>query len=154
MANDIIHELEAYLQEAEEWLLNYTARLRQWQIDSNSIREESNTPEVYVRTGPGGNIVVQKIVSLAQLDYAENWLLAVEAVVESLDDERKEFLAVRRDANLKMREKKVKGCPAWRGYVKTNYPFQTLTDKMISDWWINMVELMRLVALKRGCYKK
>ena len=153
----IIAELQADLDEAAEWLLNYAARLKQWQQDGNSIREENNAPEIYIKTGPNKNIIMQKVISLAELDYAENWLLAVEILVETLDDEKRNFLEIRREAHKKTQYLGIRGRPAWRGYVRQQWEHTEhgpITDNNISDWWQELIQLMRLIALKRGCYKK
>lgn len=153
MASDILTELANDLVEAEEWLLNYKARLRQWQQDSNSIREESNAPEVYVRTGPNKNIIIQKVVSLEELNKTENWLLAVEFFEKTIDYYDRLFLEIRRQAHQKCKEQHVRGRPAWRGYVITKWA-ESMPDKLsedrVSDWWKQLVELMRLIGLKRG----
>ena len=153
LSGDIKKDLENYLEEAAEWLLNYEYRKKQFYKDLGLVGGQTFRAEIVVKTGPG-DVVVQEVVRNSQLDYAEQWLIAVEVVTESLNDDKKIFLDLRRKGSKKTGEKGIRGRPAWRSYIKANFTSSTLTDNTISDWWSEIVELMRLVALMRGCYKR
>ena len=157
-------ELQNDFQTAAEWLLFYEDRLRQWEQDSRYIREEVAGTNmewcVASRTGPG-NVVLSKVISLAELDKQEKWLLAVQLVHEMLSPKKQVFLAVRRQARRK--NQTVNGHEVWRTYVQANYAKEMaklynapqerfwLTERTITEWWRWMVNLLRLVAYKKGC---
>lgn len=151
LTSEIKKDLENYLEEAAEWLLNYSYRKKQFYKDLGMVGEQTFRSEIIVKTGPG-DVVVQEVVRNAQLDYAERWLIAVEIVEESLEAKSKEFLKLRRAAHKK--DQFAPGRPGWRKYVKDNFQHQQLTDNKITLWWKRITELMRLVALMRDCYKK
>jgi len=145
---------------AEEWLLHYQVRLTQYYKDLSCIRSETQMPEVFVRTGPG-NVVMQKVISLAELEKRERWLIVVEMVQDMLGPKKLLFLELRRKAANK--NKKVNGREVWRSYVQVHYSDEMsklysitsdkfwLHDNTITNWWIEIVSLVRIVALKKGC---
>jgi|GEM_PF-2273311 len=145
---------------AEEWLLHYQERLKQYYKDLSYIRSETQMPEVFVRTGPG-NVVMQKVISLAELEKRERWLIVVEMVQDMLGPKKLLFLELRRKAADK--NKKVNGREVWRSYVQVHYSDEMsklhsitsdkfwLHDNTITNWWIEIVSLVRIVALKKGC---
>ena len=138
------------MEEAEEWLLNYDYRKKQFYKDLGLVGGQTFRSEVFVQTSPG-DVVVQEVVRTAQLDYAERWLIAVEIVEESLENQSKEFLRLRRQIHKK--EKLAPGRPGWKMHIRENINSNKLTDNKITIWWRKILELMRLVALMRGCYK-
>jgi hypothetical protein len=156
----ILQELSKDYDIAEEWLLNYDARKKQYYSDLGYIRDEDSRPEVFIRTGPG-NVVMQKVISLAELDRTENWLITVELVESLFGPKKKMFLAVRREA--KRMNMTVNGREVWRTYVQRHYAEEMsklyncppekfwLSDRAIMYWWKSMIELTRILALKRGC---
>lgn len=145
---------------AEEWLLNYEARKKQYYSDLGYIRDENSRPEVFIRTGPG-NIVMQKVVSMAELERTENWLISTELVESTLGPKNQIFLAVRRDA--KRMNQMVNGREVWRTYVQRQYAekmaqeYKTpvekfwLSDRAVMYRWKAIVNLTLYVAIKRGC---
>ncbi|MCE5286963.1 MAG: hypothetical protein LLG02_14115 [Pelosinus sp.] len=157
---NVIQELKNDYDTAEEWLLFYPERLKQYYSDLNYIHDENRMHEVNVPTGPG-NVVLQKVVSLAELDATEKWLITVELFESMLGPKKKLFLELRRKAA--GRRKTVNGREVWRNYVQSHYAEEMgrqnftspnkfwLHDNTITNWWDEMVELLRLVALKRGC---
>jgi hypothetical protein len=66
----ILQELENDYVTFAEWLLYYQDRLKQYYKDLNYFPDETHMPEVFVDTGHG-NVVVQKVISLAELDKTE-----------------------------------------------------------------------------------
>jgi hypothetical protein len=118
-------------------------------------------PEVFVDTGPG-NVVVQKVISLTELDKTEQWLITVELVQGMLGPKKRLFLELRRQAAHK--NKTVNGREVWRNYVQSHYAEEMarayngvpekfwLSDRTLTIWWREIVDLVRLVALKRGCF--
>jgi len=156
----ILQELDNDYKIAEDWLLNYELKKEQYYRDLNYIRDENPMHEVYVRTGPG-NIVMQKVVTLAELDRAEKWLLTIELVQNKLGPKKRAFLEVRREA--RRMNHTVNGREVWRGYVQTHYADRMakeyatsmdkywLSERAIMYWWKTLVETTRLIALKRGC---
>jgi len=161
--DDVLRELNKDYETAAEWLLFYEDRKRQYYNDLNYIREESVFHEVCVKTGTG-DVVLHKVISQTELDENEKWLLAIELVESMLGPKKKVFLDIRRVARRK--NKTVNGHEVWRGYVQTNYAEKMaelnesrmvdrwfLSDRTITVWWQELVELTRLVALKRGCLK-
>lgn len=161
--SSILQELKNDFVTAEEWLLYYPERLRQYYQDLNYITNETVVPETFVSSGPG-NIVLQKVVSMAELEKTEKWLLAVEMVHDILGPKKLLFLELRRRASSK--KKTVNGREVWRGYVQQHYAeemarrYNSKTDKFwlsdhsITIWWQEIVGLMRLVALKKECFQK
>ena len=152
LSGDIKKDLENYLEEAAEWLLNYEYRKKQFYKELGLVGGQTFRTEIFVKTGPG-DVVIQEVVRNSQLDYTECWLIAVEVVTESLTDDKQTFLKLRRGAQKQALQKGVRGRPAWRSYIQNNYPGE-LSDNKITEWWAEIIELMRLVALMRGCYKK
>jgi hypothetical protein len=156
----IYQELNNDYKVAEDWLLNYEARKKQYYSDLGYIRDENSRPEVFIRTGPG-NIVMQKVISLAELERTENWLITVELVESLFGPKKTVFLAVRRSA--KRMNQTVNGREVWRTYVQQHYANEMakiysaphekfwLSDRAIMYWWKSMVDLTQLIALKRGC---
>lgn len=161
ISESVLQQLIKDFETAAEWLLFYEDRLKQWQRDCYVIREEINAPEIFVRTGSTGNIVMQKILSLAELDKTEQWLLTIELVQSMLGPKKKTFLAVRRAA--RRMNKTINGHEVWRGYAQVNYAkamataYRTTPDKFwlsdhtITNWWKQLVELTQKIAYKRGC---
>jgi len=161
--DDILREIGQDFETAAEWLLFYEDRKKQYYIDLNYIRDESSMPEVFVRTGTTGNVVLQKVISQAELDKTEKWLLTIEMVESMLGPKKKTFLEVRREARKKNRT--VNGHEVWRGYVQQRYAEQMakfnnsnmidrwwLGDRTITVWWQELVALTRLLAYKRSCF--
>ena len=162
MANaSILQELDQDFDTAEEWLLYYPERLKLYYQDLNYISGGGiASPEVFAQTGPG-NIVLHKVISLSELDKTEKWLITVEMVQEMLGPKKRLFLDLRRKAA--DRKKTVNGREVWRSYVQKHYADELarlyngvpekfwLNDNTITNWWNEIVELLRLVALKRGC---
>jgi hypothetical protein len=156
----ILQELEKDYDTAAEWLLYYQDRLTQYYKDLNYIHDETHMPEVFVDTGPG-NVVVQKVISLTELDKTEQWLITVELVQGMLGPKKRLFLELRRQAA--HINKTVNGREVWRNYVQSHYAeemareYSTTPDKFwlhdntITNWWNEIVGLVRLVALKKGC---
>jgi hypothetical protein len=159
---NILQELDQDFDTAEEWLLYYPERLKLYYQDLNYISGgTAAVPEVFVQTGPG-DIVLHRVVSLSELDKTEKWLITVEMVQDMLGPKKKLFLDLRRKAA--DRKKTVNGREVWRSYVQKQFADEMarqyngvpekfwLSDQSLSAWWKNIVELMRLVALKRGCF--
>ncbi|MBP2654986.1 MAG: hypothetical protein H6Q73_2555 [Firmicutes bacterium] len=159
--DDILREISQDFETAAEWLLFYEDRKKQYYSDLNYIRDERSMPEVFVRTGTTGNVVIQKVISLEELEQTEKWLLTVELVESILGPKKKTFLAIRREARRKNR--KINGHEVWRGYVQRRFAeemsniYQVPSDKFwlsedsITLWWKNMVATARLLAYKTGC---
>ncbi len=114
----ILKELKSDYDTAEEWLLYYPARLKQYYQDLNYISTETNRPEVFARSEPA-NVVVQKVISLAELDKTEQWLITIELVETMLAPKKKLFLKIRRQAA--NQKKMVNGREVWRPYVQRHY---------------------------------
>lgn len=159
--SDLLQELDKDYITAEEWLLHYKNRLTQYYKDLNYISTESHVPGVFVQTGPG-NVVLQTVVSLAELEKTEKWLITVELFRDMLSPKKRLFLELRQKAA--KRNKTVNGREVWRSYVQKHYAEEMarmyngvpekfwLSDHAITNWWKEIVRLMRLVALKRGCF--
>jgi hypothetical protein len=156
----VLKELKKDYNTAEEWLLYYQDRLKEYYKDLNYIRSETQTPEVFVQTGPG-NTVMQKVISLAELEKRERWLIVVEMVRDMLGPKKTLFLQLRcKAAHI---NKTVNGREVWRNYVQVHYAEEMarqhsttsdkfwLHDNTITNWWNEIVGLVRLVALKKGC---
>jgi len=157
---DVLRELDQDFETAAEWLLFYEDRKKQYFSDLNYIRDERSMPEVYVRTG-AGNIVLQKVISQAELDETEKWLITVELVENMLGPKKKVFLEVRRAARRK--NCTVNGHEVWRGYVQKKYAEEMakqynasidkfwISEDSITLWWKSIVATTRLLAYKKGC---
>ncbi|WP_215828983.1 hypothetical protein [Pelorhabdus rhamnosifermentans] len=111
--NNIMQELKNDDTTAEEWLLYYPARLKQYYQDLNYISTETNRPEVFARSEPA-NVVVQKVVSLAEMERTERWLIVIELVQAMLSPKKLLFLEIRRKAVDKRQT--VNGHEVWRNY--------------------------------------
>lgn len=159
---NILQELDEDFDTAEEWLLYYPERLKLYYQDLNYISGGTKaSPEVYAQTGPG-NIVLHKVVSLSELDKTEKWLITVEMVQDMLGPKKRLFLELRRKAA--DRKKTVNGREVWRSYVQKQFADEMagmyngvpenfwLTDRTLTIWWREIVNLLRLVALKRRCF--
>jgi len=156
----ILKEIKKDYTTAEEWLLYYPARLKQYHSDLNYISTETRVPEACVSAGYG-NVVLQKVISLAELEKTERWLIAIEIVHSMLGPKKSLFLELRRKAAYI--NKTVNGREVWRSFVQTHYSetmaeeYNTTLDKFwlhdntITHWWNEIVSLVRLVALKKGC---
>ena len=64
-------------------------------------------------------MVLHKVISLAELDQTERWLITVEMVQEMLGPKKRLFLELRRRAA--HQHKTVNGREVWRNYVQTHY---------------------------------
>jgi hypothetical protein len=158
--NDIMQELKNDYTTAEEWLLYYPARLKQYYQDLNYISSETNRPEVFARSEPT-NVVIQKVISLAELEQTEKWLLVIETVQSMLPPKKSLFLEIRRKAADKRQT--VNGHEVWRNYVQRHYADEMvklygstpekfwLSDCSITKWWQGIVGLVRIIALKKRC---
>lgn len=156
----ILEEIKNDYETAAEWLLYYPARFKQYHDDLNYICNEKRMSEVAVNSGYG-NVVVQKVISLAELEKTERWLIVIELVHGMLGPKKSLFLQLRRKAGYI--NKKVNGREVWRSFVQTHYSeemakeYNTTLDKFwlhdntITHWWNEIVSLVRLVALKKGC---
>ncbi len=156
----ILQELKSDYDTAEEWLLNYSARRKQYYQDLNYISNETNRPEVFARSEPA-NVVIQKVISLAELDQTEQWLIVIELVETILSPKKKLFLEMRRKAADK--RKMVNGREVWRNYVQRHYADEMvkiygftpekfwLSDNTITNWWSQIVGLAQMIALKKRC---
>lgn len=158
--DEMLKELKKDYKTAEEWLLYYQDRLKEYYKDLNYISSETHLPEIFVKTGPGDS-VMQKVISLAELEKRERWLIVVEMVRDMLGPKKALFLQLRcKAAHI---NKTVNGREVWRNYVQVHYAeemakqYHTSTDKFwlhdntITNWWNEIVSLVRLVALKKGC---
>lgn len=157
---ELLKDIKEDYNTAEEWLLYYPARLKQYYIDLNYISTETRVSEVFVNTGYG-NVVMQKVISLAELEKTERWLIAIELVQDTLGPKKALFLELRRKAAYL--NKTVNGREVWRSFVQTHYSeamaqeYNTTLDKFwlhdntITHWWSEIVSLVRLIALKKGC---
>ena len=160
MISNVLKERDIDRCTAEEWLLHYQSRKSQYYSDLNYVTESSGMPEVFVKMGPG-NIVMQKVVSLADLEHAEKWLLVIEGVQDTLGPKKRLFLDLRRKAA--GLNKTVRGQVVWRTYVQSHYAeimakehgttkdIFWLHDNTIGKWWNEIVEMVMYVALKKGC---
>jgi len=158
---DVLRELDQDFETAAEWLLFYEDRKKQYFIDLNYIRDERSMPEVFVRAGATGNVVLQKVISQAELDETEKWLITVELLENMLGPKKKVFLEIRRTARRNNRT--VNGHEVWRSYVQKRYAeemakqYSTSIDKFwisedtITLWWKSIVATTRLLAYKKGC---
>lgn len=161
MGDDILQQIKKDYETAEEWLLNYPSRLTQYYKDLNYIHTECRTSEVFVQTGLS-DVVSQKVVSLAELEKTEKWLIAVELIKDMLGPKKRLFLELRQKAA--KRNQTVNGREVWRSYVQKHYASEMakmyngmperfwLHDNTITNWWNEIVELFRLVAIKKGCF--
>jgi len=159
---DVLREIGQDFETAAEWLLFYEDRKKQYFSDLNYIQDERSMPEVYVRTG-AGNVVMQKVVRLAELERAEKWLLTIELVESMLGPKKRTFLDVRREARQK--NMTVNGHEVWRVYVQRHYAERMaelnnssmidrwwISDQTLTSWWKEIVGLTRILAYKRGCF--
>lgn len=156
----MLQELKSDYITSEEWLSYYPARLKQYYQDLNYISTETNRPEVFSRSEPA-NVVIQKVISLAELDKAEQWLIVIELVETMLAPKKKLFLEIRRKAA--SQKKMVNGHEVWRTYVQRHYADEMvkiygstpekfwLAENTITNWWSQIVGLAELIALKKRC---
>ena len=159
-SSTILKELKSDYDTSEEWLLYYPTRLKQYYQDLNYISTETNRPEVFARSEPA-NVVIQKVISLAELDKTEQWLIVIELVETMLAPKKKLFLDIRRQAA--KQRKMVNGHEVWRNYVQRHYADEMvkiygsspekfwLHDNTITNWWSQIVGLAQLIASKKRC---
>lgn len=153
-------ELKGDLETAEGWLLNYRYRLHHYYQDLNCIMAEGGAREIPGGSGPA-KVVEYKIINMEELDKTEKWLIAVEMAQSILSPKKRLFLELRRRAA--GQNKTVKGREVWRGYVQKKYAETMvkkhggtpedfwLSDHTITLWWKGIIELMMIIALKKGC---
>lgn len=137
---------------AEEWLLFYKQRRRQYYIDRQSILDATCSPEIGARCGVG-NQTMAKGIQLTRLMQHEAWLETIEVVEESLSESKKLFLALRREA-VYFQDNGNAGRPPWVEYVQQR--FDALDDRFVHEntikrWWRELVDHTVIVAFKKKC---
>ena len=138
---------------AEEWLLFYKERRRQYYIDRQSIAGVTQYSEVSSRCGIS-NPTMAKGVQLTRLMQHEAWLETVEVVEESLSDSKKLFLALRREAAY-FQDNGNAGRPPWVEYVQQRFAAEIdhhVYEDTIKKWWRDLVNLTVIVAHKKKCF--
>ncbi len=162
---NILAEIKADNKMAEEWLLLYPARLKQFYQDRKDILYSAQVQKVEVSNSRMSDFVVNKAVRLAKLENVERWLKIIELVEETLSEEKKIFLECRRETAFSPAGKGP-GRPAWVVYVQKQYAermaekYNTAVEKFwvsettIKNWWNEVVNLTARVAIKKQAAKK
>ena len=137
---------------AEDWLLFYKQRKKQYYIDRQTIFDATCFSDIGARCGVGNQTMV-KGIQLAQLMQQEAWLETIEVVEESLSEQKKLFLALRREA-VYSQDNSSAGRPPWVEYVQER--FYVLNDKFVHEntvkrWWRELVDHTVIVAFKKKC---
>lgn len=146
---------------AEEWLLFYPERRRQYYTDMKSILGATQSLEVSSRCGIG-NPTMAKGVQLTRLMHHEAWLETVEVVQESLSESKQLFLELRRESAY-FQDNGNAGRPPWVEYVQRRYAEEIAVqlggkltpsyvhENTIKRWWRELVNLTVNVAFKKKC---
>ena len=140
---------------AEEWLLFYAERRRQYYIDRQSIMGATCSPEIGARCGVG-NQTMAKGIQLTRLMQHEAWLETIEVVEESLSESKKLFLTLRREA-VYAQDNGSAGRPAWVEYVQQRFAAEIdhhVYEDTIKKWWRDLVNLTVIVAHKKSVFPK
>ena len=146
---------------AEEWLLFYSDRRRQYYADMRSILGAGSYPEVSIRCGVS-NPTMAKAIQLTRLMQHEAWLETVEAVEESLSESKRAFLAARREAAYACKQDGP-GRPPWIDFVQQRYAEEMkkrcagryyVDDNTIRKWWQDLIQLTVRVAIKKNVCRR
>lgn len=165
-AEKILQELKNDYKTAEEWLLFYNEREAQYEADSRYILDES---PAFKNTGKStvysNSYTEYKVVQLESLDNSEKWLTTIKLVESMLSPQKQIFLEMRRRAAQKNKTllANKKRRTNWILFVQQHY-FATMTkksaknrekywlsEKTIENWWQEIVNATRIIALKRRC---
>lgn len=166
MENDkIIEQIKSDYKTAEEWILLYYDRRAEYYDESRYINDRSYNMDVGRAGDTKNNWRDFQVIQFSNLDYTEKWLLAIECMYQELPTEKRIFIEQRRRAEKKnqyLREQK-KGRTNWVTFVQEHYTRAMadeyngqpedfwISEKTIKLWWREIIELTRLIAIKKGC---
>lgn len=154
---DICAELARDKETVKLWVLNYASRKKEYYEDIKYIRDQLPGPAGLKRLAGSGSQTEWKVVRTEDLDEAEKWLLAVEAMQSTLSEKKLLFLSLRREAHRKT------NVINWANYVRYRYARAMSaryggteerfcpSDTTLYTWWDEILDLTRLIAYKRGC---
>lgn len=161
----IFEQLQKDYKETEQWILFYYDRRDKYYEDSKYLHEQSNFLRSKMMGRFENQLHMERVVSLADLEHTEQWLLAVEMTMENIPKEKQVFIEIRRRAAQKnIYLKKIgRGRMNWVSFVQEHYAYEMakktgkepetfwLSEKTIKIWWAEVVKMTRLIAMKKGC---
>lgn len=155
---DIVRELAKDKVCAEDWILLYSKRKKEYFEDERYLRESLPSPhDVGSRGGKGTSYTEYKIIHLADIERSEKWLLAVELMEKTLSPKRLIFLECRREAL------KYKGKRNWILFVQRTYAERLakmygrrpenfwVSYQTICNWWNKIIDMTLHIAYHTGC---
>ena len=108
-----------------------------------------------------GNPTQQKAMRLTDMETNKSWIMAIEAMEETLNEKQKAFLAIRRKAEQIAEVRRVKGRPSWIAYVQSAYNEWYLTrfgtaicisKDTLQVWQTKIVDKTVRLAIYYGCF--
>ena len=155
---DIIRELTRDKDTAEEWILFYERRKKEYLEDEKYLRESLPVPhDVGSSCTAAKSYTEYKIIRLVDIERAEKWLLAVELMEETLSPKRRIFLECRREAV------KYKGKKNWILFVQRTYAERlgalygrrpecfSIGYQTICTWWNKIIDMTLHIAYHTQC---
>ena len=146
---------------AEQFLLGYETFLRQYQDDRLAYMTKTNGGGAGKGNLPGNPTEVSAIRGI---EFDNNysgylWLKAVEIVLRDMTEQKRQFVALRREAEAcKSIAHKTAGRPAWVPYLQCKYAAWMAeryigreyvpNEKTIRTWWKDIVNKVVMIKLK------
>lgn len=158
---DLMASTKADAFKAEQYLLNYETALRQYQDDRLAFMT-CKGPDSPGKSNLPGNPTQSQ--ALRGIDFDGTypgylWIKAVEIVLRGLDEEKNQFVRLRREAEeCKSIIHKTGGRPSWVPYLQCKYAAwmseryigreYVPSERTIKAWWRNIIDRVVLVKLK------
>lgn len=108
-----------------------------------------------------GNPTQQKALKLTDIESKKNWIMAIEAMENTLTENQTEFLRLRRIAEENAEKSSVRGRPAWIAFVQSHYNdwYNTrygkdicISEITLKTWQARIVDRTVRIAIYNGCF--
>ena len=108
-----------------------------------------------------GNPTQQKALKLTDIESRKSWIIAIEAMEDTLPENQVEFLRLRRMAETMSFKAHEKGRPSWVAYVQSHYndwynkrygKETCISVDTLKSWQARIVEKTVRIAIYNGCF--
>ena len=108
-----------------------------------------------------GNPTMQKALKLTDIESKKNWIMAIEAMEDTLNENQTAFLRLRREAEELAEKSSVRGRPAWVAFVQTHYNDWYsnrygkeifISEVTLKTWQSKIVDKTVRIAIFNGCF--
>jgi hypothetical protein len=109
-----------------------------------------------------GNPTQQKALKLTDIETKKNWIIAIEAMEDTLSENQTEFLRLRRLAEDNSFKVPVRGRPSWVAFVQSHYNDWysqrykkdiCVSEDTLKTWQARIVDKTVRIAIYNGCFE-